>query len=123
MRKFSLMFIFYTVLIFGIAMPLFNHDRITGPDPLSLSFVFYLAPYMFLVAIGSLWAHELMEEKTKSYEFLRLLPIKEYEIVGAKFALVFLSITFYVLFLCYSSNMYYKLVILLEAVHLSKPLF
>lgn len=100
MKKFSLMFIFYAVLIFGIVTPLFNYDRMTGPDPLSLSFVFYLAPYMFLVAIGSLWAHELMEEKTKSYEFLRLLPIKECEIVGAKFALVFLSVAFYAFFLC-----------------------
>ena len=73
-RKFSWPFILYSVLLTGIIFPLFNHDRITGPDPLNLSFVFTLAPYVFYVAIGAIWTHEQIESKFKGYIFLKLRP-------------------------------------------------
>ena len=98
MKKFCLIFLVFTALSIGIMFPLFNHDRLTGPNPLDLSFVFYLTPYLFWVAIGSIWGHEQMEAKTNSNDFLRLLPIKESEIVAAKFTLVFLSVAIFTAF-------------------------
>ena len=69
-KKFSWPFMLYPILLIGIAFPLFNHDRLTGPDPLSLSFVFSLTPYLFSVAIGAMWTHEQLEFKSKGYFFL-----------------------------------------------------
>lgn len=97
-QKFSWPFVLYPILLIGIAFPLFNHDRLTGPDPLSLSFVFTLTPYLFYVAIGAVWTHEQMEFKSKGYFFLKLLPIKDKEVVFSKFLLVYLSVLIYVIF-------------------------
>lgn len=98
MKKFSWPFILYPILLIGIAFPLFNYDRLTGPDPLDLSFVFILTPYLFYVAIGAIWTHEQMEFKSKGYLFLKLLPIKDKDIVYSKFLLVYLSVLVYVVF-------------------------
>jgi len=97
-KKFSWPFILYSVLLTGMIFPLFNHDRITGPDPLSLSFVFTLAPYVFYVAIGAIWTHEQIEYKFKGHIFLKLLPIKDRDIVLVKFLLVYLSVLIFVIF-------------------------
>jgi hypothetical protein len=95
MKKFSFMYILYPVLLLGFGLPLFNHDRVTGPDPLGLSFAIYLAPMVWLV-LGAMWSHEQMENKANGYAFLRTLPIEPRLIVRAKFAMVFLSVLLYV---------------------------
>lgn len=98
MQKFCWPFILYPVGLTGIAFPLFNHDRLTGPDPLSLSFVFTLTPYLFYVVIGAIWTQEQMEFKSKGYSILKLLPIKNRDLVLAKFLLVYLSVLIFIIF-------------------------
>lgn len=95
MKKFSFWYILYPLLLLVFGLPLFNHDRLTGPDPLSLSFAIYLAPMVWLV-LGAMWAHEQMENKANGYAFLRTLPIEPRQIVKAKFTMVFLSVLLYV---------------------------
>ncbi len=100
MKKFSLFFVLYSVLLATFAFYLFNYDRVTSSDPFSLSFIFSLAPYIFLAVMGAMWSHEQWEDKTNAYAFLTNLPIKPADIVYAKFMLVFLSVVFYVGFHC-----------------------
>ncbi len=95
MKKFSFWYLLYPGLLLVFGLPLFNHDRLTGPDPLSLSFASYLAPMVWLV-LGAMWSHEQMENKFNGYAFLKILPIDVAMIVKAKFALVFISVTIYV---------------------------
>jgi hypothetical protein len=84
----------------GAVFPAFNHDRLTSPNPLSLTFVLYLSSYLLMVVIASIWTHEQMESKVKGYAFLRTLPIDAKDIVAAKFAVVLLSLIFYTIFHC-----------------------
>jgi hypothetical protein len=100
LQKFSLSFILFILLSVGLVFPLFNHDRITGPDPLTLNFVFTLAPYLFFVVLGAIIIHEQFEQKTNGYPFLRTLPVKASAIVRSKFLLVFLTTLIYVGFHC-----------------------
>lgn len=100
MKKFSWIYIFYTLLSFGIIFPLFNHDRITGPSPQSLSFSYYLAHYLFLILFGAIWSLEQFEAKQKGMEFLRNLPVTVKQIVEAKLILVFFTIGINVIFTC-----------------------
>lgn len=100
MKKFSFSFILYVLITVGLVFPLFNHDRLTGPDPLSLNFVFTLAPYLFFVVLGAVYIHEQLEQKTNGYAFLRMLPVKASDIVVSKFLLVFLTALIYVGFHC-----------------------
>jgi hypothetical protein len=100
MKKFSPIFILYSVIAAGLVFPMMNHDRLTGPDPLTLNFVFTMAPFLFLIILGTIYIHEQFEQKTNGYAFLRILPIKFDDIVIAKFLLVFLTTLFYVGFHC-----------------------
>jgi hypothetical protein len=100
MQKFSISFAFYTLVAVAMVFPLFNHDRLTGPDPLTLNFVFTLAPYLFFVVLGAVYIHEQMEQKTNGYSFLRILPVQASDIVVSKFLLVFLTTLIYVGFHC-----------------------
>lgn len=100
MQKFSFSFILYILLAVGLIFPLFNYDRHTGPDPLTLNFVFTLAPYLFFVVLGAVYIHEQMEQKTNGYAFLRILPVRASDVVVSKFLLVFLTTLVYVGFHC-----------------------
>jgi len=100
MQKFSISFILYIFLAVGLVFPLFNHDRLTGPDPLTLNFVFTLAPYLFFVVLGAVYIHEQLEQKTNGYSFLRTLPVRASDVVISKFLLVFLTTLVYVGFHC-----------------------
>ncbi len=100
MKKFSFIFILYLLLAVGLVFPLFNYDRLTGPDPLTLNFVFTLAPYLFFVVLGAVYIHEQLEQKTNGYAFLRTLPVRASDIVISKFLLVFFSVFFYLGFHC-----------------------
>jgi hypothetical protein len=99
-KKFSFFFMVFFIIMIGIIFPAFNHDRLTSPDPLSLSFVLYLISYLLMVVIASIWTHEQMESKTKGYAFLRSLPIDAKGIVMAKFAVVFIALCLYTAFHC-----------------------
>jgi hypothetical protein len=99
-KKFSFVFILYILLAVGLVFPLFNYDRFTGPDPLTLNFVFTLAPYLFFVVLGAVYFHEQLEQKSNGYAFLRTLPVKTSDIVVSKFLLVFLSVLIYTGFHC-----------------------
>jgi hypothetical protein len=94
MKKFSLWFVLYPVLLLVFALPMFNYDRLSGPDPLSLNFATYLAPMIWLV-LAAMWSHEQMESKSNGYAFLRILPVDPLLIVKAKFALVFIAVAIY----------------------------
>jgi hypothetical protein len=100
MKKFSFIFILYILLAVGLVFPLFNYDRLTGPDPLTLNFVFTLAPYLFFVVLGAVSIHEQLEQKSNGYAFLRTLPVKASDIVVSKFLLVLLSALVYIVFHC-----------------------
>ena len=100
MKKFSFIFIIFIILAVGLVFPLFNHDRLTGPNPLTLNFVFILAPYLFFVVLGAVYMHEGLEQKSNGYAFLRMLPVGASDIVIPKFLLVFLSVLVYVGFHC-----------------------
>jgi len=99
-KKFSLIFILFILLAVGLVFPLFNYDRVTGPDPLTLNFVFTLAPYLFFVVLGAVYIHEQLEQKSNGYAFLRTLPVKASDIVISKFFLVLLSVLIYIGFHC-----------------------
>ena len=57
MKKFAFWYILYPALLLVFGLPLFNHDRLTGPDPFSLDFATYLAPMIWLV-LGAMYSHE-----------------------------------------------------------------
>jgi|GEM_PF-1397171 len=99
-KKFSFFYILFYIIMIGVVFPAFNHDRVTSPNPLSLSFVLYLTSYLLMVVIASLWTHEQMESKTMGYAFLRSLPINAKDIVAAKFAVVFIALCLYTAFHC-----------------------
>ena len=95
MKKFSFWYLLYPGLLLVFGLPMFNYDRLVGPDPLGLFFAFFLAPMIWLV-LGAMWSHEQMESKANGYSFLRILPIEPAQIVKAKFALLFISVAIYV---------------------------
>lgn len=100
LKKFSLPFIIFILLSVGLVFPLFNYDRVTGPDPLTLNFVYTLAPYLFFVVLGAVYIHEQWEQRNNAYAFLRLLPVKPSDIVVSKFLLILLSVIIYTGFHC-----------------------
>ena len=99
-KKFAFVYYGYIAIILGFLYPLYNHDRITGPRPLDLSFGYWQAIQVFWVVFASMWISEQIEFKANGYKFLRTLPIRNKEIVGAKFAVVFGSVFIYVVFHC-----------------------
>lgn len=90
-RKNSLMFLLYQGLYFGLFFPLINQDRLFGENPLDLSFFVYLNSYIIWLILGSVWSQEQLENKSRGYAFLSTLPIRGRQIVGAKYALMFLA--------------------------------
>lgn len=99
-KKFSFYFVIFFIILTGFVFPTFNHDRLTGPDPLSLIFVLYLMPYLFMGVLAPIWTHEQMESKTNGYSFLFSLPIDAKDIVVAKFTVLFFSVCLYTVFHC-----------------------
>ena len=100
MKKFAFVYFGYLVLVLSLMYPLFNHDRLTGPRPLDLSFGYMQAFMIFWVIFASMWMQEQIEFKANGYKFLRTLPIKNKDIVMAKFTVVFGSVSIYVIFHC-----------------------
>lgn len=100
MKKFAVVYFGYMAVILGFLYPLYNYDRITGPRPLDLSFGYWQALQVFWVIFASLWMQEQIEFKSNGYKFLRTLPLKNNDIVGAKFTVVLASVFIYVSFNC-----------------------
>jgi len=98
-KKFSPMFIFYLGLYALIFFPLLNYSRFTlDEDPAELIYLLYQGAWGFWIVLGAVWVHEQMEAKSKSYAFLRTLPLQNRDIVMAKFTLVLLSVFFFVVY-------------------------
>jgi hypothetical protein len=98
-KKFSPMFILYLGMYALIFFPLLNYSRFTQDEnPAELIYLLYQGAWGFWVILGAIWVHEQIETKSSSYSFLRILPIRNQEIVGAKFAVVLISVLFFVVY-------------------------
>ena len=97
-QKYAFAFIGYLFIVLCFTFPFYNHDRLTGPDPLDLSFQYYQIFGLFWVIIAAIWLHEQIEDKSNGYRFLRQLPIKPEKIVRAKFVVMLFTVGIYVAF-------------------------
>jgi len=95
-RKNSPMFLLYQGMYFAFFFPLIDYDRMSSQNPLDLSFLFFLNTYMLWLILGSVWSQEQLENRSNGYAFLSTLPLRGRQIVGAKYALVFLVTLIYV---------------------------
>ncbi len=100
MKKFAVVYYGYMAIILGLLYPLYNYDRLKGSDPFDLSFGYTQAFGIFWIIFASMWMSEQIEFKANGYKFLRTLPIKNNNIVVAKYAVVFGAVFIYVVFNC-----------------------
>jgi len=96
-RKFSFMFLVYQGIFYAFLVPLVYFKGLSDLDPPEPAVVFMLQTYIFLIILGSVWSSEQLEHKTNGYAFLQILPVRAYQIVGAKFLLTFLAVAVYVM--------------------------
>ncbi len=94
MQKNSFYFIFYAIawipiFVFAIALP---------GRPLDSGMVYFDGMWIILLLLGSMIVCEQSEGKSNGYDFLRMLPVKDSQIVKAKFFLVFLTACFVVMY-------------------------
>lgn len=82
------MFVFYSI---PVLLPLTVYWLITG-DSLDILMVFAQGMFLFALAVIPAMVNEQYEEKNNGYKFLSTLPLKKIEIVGAKFAAVFVVV-------------------------------
>jgi hypothetical protein len=101
-KKFSPVFLLYLGLYALIFFPLLNYSRFTqDEDPAELIYLLYQGAWGFWIILGAIWVHEQIESKRNSYGFLRTLPIRNRDIISAKFTLVLFSVFFFV---CYQTG-------------------
>jgi ABC-type transport system involved in multi-copper enzyme maturation permease subunit len=70
----------------------FIRKELSGPQ------VMFQGLWLILVVEGALAVNEKAEDKTHGYKFLRILPIKDREIVLSKFLIVLLTTLFLIVF-------------------------
>ena len=93
------MFFLYMGLYAFIFFPLLNYSRFTlDEDPAELIYLLYQGAYGFWIVLGAIWVHEQIESKSRAYTFLRILPIRNKDIISAKFALVLFAVLFFVIY-------------------------
>jgi hypothetical protein len=94
MKKNALYFAYYAAVIFPLmaVYVYFVRKELSGP------MVMFQGLWLILVVEGALAISEKAEDKTHGYDFLRVLPIKDQEIVLSKFLVVFLTTIFLVAF-------------------------
>ena len=93
------MFIFYLGLYAFVFFPLLNYSRFTvDEDPAELIYLLFQGAWGFWIVLGAIWVHEQMESKSKGYTFLRTLPIRNKDIISAKFVLVLFAVLFFVIY-------------------------
>ena len=88
-KKYSNYFI-YSMLVFVIfsaLLLLVTHGNIQTV----IFAVLTCGIFIYFNALGPVFGSEQYEEKNKGYEFLKIFPLRELDIVGAKFLLVFLA--------------------------------
>ena len=66
--------------------------------PLDTGMVYFDGMWIILLLLGSMIVCEQSEGKTRGYDFLRMLPVKDSHIVKAKYFLVFLTACFVVVY-------------------------
>ena len=94
MQKNSFYFLFYAL----VWIPIFILAVVLPGRPLDAGMVFFEGMWIILIILGSMITCEQNESKTKGYDFLRTLPIKDSQIVKAKFFLVILTACFVILY-------------------------
>ena len=95
MQKNSFYFIFYTFAW----IPIFVFSIVLPGRPLDTGMVYFEGMWIILLLLGSMIVCEQSERKANGYDFLRMLPVKDSQIVKAKFFLVFLTACFVVMYL------------------------
>ncbi len=95
MQKNSFYFIFYAL----VWVPIFILAVVLPGRPLDTGMVFFEGMWIIMILLGSMIVCEQSEGKTKGYDFLRTLPVKDSHIVKAKFFLVFLTACFVVVYI------------------------
>ena len=94
MQKNSFYFLFYAL----VWIPIFILAVVLPGRPLDTGMVYFEGMWIILILLGSTITCEQNESKTKGYDFLRTLPIKDSQIVRAKFFLVFLTACFVIVY-------------------------
>lgn len=94
MKKNAFYFAYYAAIIFPLMASYFCFVRkeLSGP------MVMFQGLWLILIVEGALAVNEKTEEKTRAYNFLRLLPIRDRDIVLSKFLVVLLTAIFLVAF-------------------------
>ncbi|MCJ7582090.1 MAG: ABC-2 transporter permease, partial [Candidatus Aminicenantes bacterium] len=90
MQKNSFYFLFYAL----VWIPIFILAVVLPGRPLDTGMVFFEGMWIILILLGSTITCEQNESKTRGYDFLKTLPVKDSQIVKAKFSLVFLTACF-----------------------------
>lgn len=94
MKKNALYFAYYA----GIIMPLMTLYFILVRKEFSGAMVMFQGLWLILTVEGALTVNEKTEEKSHGYDFLRILPLKDRDIVLSKFLIVVLTTIFLVVF-------------------------
>lgn len=94
LKKNAFYFVYYSAVIFPLMALYVYFIR----KEFSGAMVMFQGLWLILVVEGALAVSERAEDKTNGYDFLRLLPIKDWEIVLSKFLIVFLTTVFLVAF-------------------------
>ena len=121
-KKNALYFVYYAAII----MPLMTLYFYLVRKEFSGAMVMFQGLWLILTVEGALTVNEKTEEKSNAYDFLRILPIKDHEIVLSKFLIVLLTSIFLValnyilyLFIPGSAHMYAigRVTVLLSAIY------
>ncbi|MFC2166685.1 ABC-2 transporter permease [Acidobacteriota bacterium] len=94
MQKNSFYFLFYAL----VWIPIFILAIVLPGRPLDTGMVFFEGMWIILILLGSTITCEQNESKTRGYDFLKTLPVKDSQIVKAKFSLVFLTACFVIMY-------------------------
>lgn len=94
MKKNALYFAGYAAIIMPLMTLYFHSVR----KEFSGAMVLFQGLWLILVVEGALAVNEKAEDKTNGYDFLRILPIKDREIVQSKFLIVLLTTVFLFVF-------------------------
>ena len=89
---------FFYVLYLGILLSLMAAVWLTSSSEVDIIKIGFHAAWLIMIILGSLSVTEQNEEKSNGYSFLRILPIRNDEIVFAKFSLVFAAAVVNVVF-------------------------
>jgi len=97
MKRNASFFAFYLIFV----ATLVGFLAIIMHNELKVAFVIISGILVILQVVGSTFINEQYEEKHKGYVFLSVLPVKEKEIVAAKFLLVLITNALFVGFLVF----------------------